>query len=193
MKKDKIDLAPTIDAGGEVQRVYYSLGHAINEMAHLLREKYGIKCQTSHPLGGLVNTPPLAGKAGMGWQGLDELLITPEYGKRNRIAPIFIEEKLFEFTDNHDHQWIELYCPSCRLCQKNCPTGAILTEKIPSTALVEGIKVQTSIDRIKCFPQFTKTLGCSICIKSCPFSGGPKAYERIKRNFDRNHKQLMKT
>lgn len=175
MKEDKINQAPGIEAGAEVQRVYNTLGHAVNDIARWLREKYGIKCQSNHPLGGLVNTPPLAGKAGMGWQGMDGLLITPQFGKRVRIAPIFLQEKVFEYTDHIDHEWIGDFCKSCGKCVRNCPTGAIAGRN-------EGA---TRIDREKCFPQFCKTLGCSICIKSCPFSRGQRAYDKIRKAFEK--------
>ena len=94
----------------------------------------------------------------MGWQGLDGLCITPQYGKRLQIAPIFIQRKFFEYTDNDDHQWIESYCKSCRRCQKNCPTQAIYGEKIISNESIPDLVTKTCIDRIKCFLQFSKTL-----------------------------------
>ncbi len=89
MDKEKIDLAPDLRAGEEVMKVYNTLGLAVNDIARWLRDKHDIRCQSNHPLGGLVNT---------------------------------------------------------------------INQTI------------TCIDRIKCFPQFSKTLGCSICIKVCPFS-----------------------
>ena len=189
MDKDQIDYAPSLEAGAEVQRVYMSLGLAVNDIACYLREKYQIKCQSNHPLGGLVNTSPLAGKAGMGWQGHDGMLITPHFGQRNRIAPIFIENKLFEFTDNKDHQWVEEFCKTCKKCMRKCPTGAIYEEKQITLENIPGIReTRTCIDRIKCFPQFMKTLGCSICIQTCPFSQGKDAYRRIKTTFDKHIK-----
>lgn len=185
MDKEKINLAPDLAAGQEVQRVYNSLGIAINDIAFWLRRRYNIKCQANHPLGGLVNTPPLAGKAGMGWQGMDGLLITPEFGKRNRIAPIFIDDKYFEYTDNRECEWIESFCSSCRKCQKNCPANAIFPKRKISNNSLAGITVKTCIDREKCFPQFMKTLGCSICIKSCPFSKGEEVYYKLKKAYER--------
>jgi len=181
MKKDKIDKAPEIEAGEETMRIYAELGEAVADMADLLRSK-GIRSQAVHPLGGLVCTPPLAGKAGMGGQGMQGCLITPEFGPRQRLAPIFIEGKIFEYTDNNEHDWIEKYCDTCKNCQKNCPAEAIYDERIISIKNIPGIgATKTCIDKDKCFPFFGKSLGCSICIKVCPFSGGPKTYQALKK------------
>lgn len=182
MAKDKIDQAPNFPAGKEVQRIYKTLGFAVNDIANWLRDK-GIRCQSNHPLGGLVNTPPLAGKAGLGWRGFNGLLITPEYGQRQRIAPVFVGKKIFEFTDNTDHSWIEQYCKKCHKCMRKCPTQAITKEKQVSIPNVPGIGATiTCIDREKCFPYFVATLGCSICVQVCPFSKGPEMYEKLKQH-----------
>lgn len=180
MKKDKIDKAPNIEAGDETMRVYAALGEAVNGIADWLRSK-GVKSQSNHPMGGLVCTPPLAGKAGMGWQGRQGCLITPEFGPRQRLAPIFIEEKIFEFTDSIEHKWIEEYCATCDLCQKSCPGKAIKTEKSVFTDNIPTIgSMKTCIDNAKCFPYFLKDMGCSICISVCPFSVGTKIYSKLK-------------
>ena len=180
MKKHKIDKAPGIKASDETIRVYAELGKAVADIADWLRSK-GIRSQAVHPLGGLVCTPPLAGKAGMGGQGMNGILITPEFGPRQRLAPVFIEGKIFNYTDNNEHAWIEKYCKTCRICQKECPVDAILNEKQISVDNIPGIgTLRSCIDREKCFPYFAKTLGCSICIKVCPFSNGKNTYERLK-------------
>jgi len=185
MKKDKIDKAPGFEAGDETMRIYAKLGEAVNDIADWFRLK-GIKCQSNHPMGGLVCTPPLAGKAGMGWQGKQGILITPEFGPRQRLAPIFIEAKIFEFTGNDEHRWIEEYCAKCDLCQKNCPGNAIKTEK---SIIIDDIPIigamKTCIDNAKCFPHFLKDMGCSICIAVCPFSVGPKIYSKLKKYIEK--------
>ncbi len=86
-------------AGVETIRVYAKLGKAMNDIARWLRSK-GIKCQPNHPVGGLVLFPALAAKAGMGWQRKMGLLITPEFGVRQRLAAIFIDKAYFKFTDS---------------------------------------------------------------------------------------------
>jgi len=180
MKKDKIAYAPEFPAGQEVMRVYASLGLVANEIARWLR-KQGLRCQSNHPMGGITNMPSLAGKAGMGWQGSCGLLITPEYGPRVRLAPVFIEHKCFEFTDNRDHDWIEEYCELCQLCEQLCPVQAINSEKVVRIDNVPGVgAMRTCIDRESCFEYFQRTMGCSVCVKVCPFSNGGETYHRLK-------------
>jgi ferredoxin len=194
MDREKLEKAPDLEAGAEVPRVYSELGFAVNDIARWLREAYGIACQSNHPLGGLVNSPPLAGKAGLGWQGHNGLLITPEYGQRQRIAPIFVEGKLFRFTDSREHMWIEDFCKTCRACEKACPTYAIYSEKQTGIEDVPGIgETRTCIDRLKCWPEFSRTLGCSICIKVCPFSRGEDVYEKLRERFENSQRESTKT
>ena len=185
MNKEKIDYAPDFQAGQEAMRVYSSLGLVVNDIARWLR-KQGVRCQSNHPMGGLVITPPLAGKAGMGWQGSSGILITPEFGPCVRLAPVFIEHKYFEFTDNRDHDWIEEYCELCTICEKECPTQAIRNDRVTNVPDVPGIgAVRTCIIRDRCFEYFSKTAGCAICIKVCPFSQGDNTYERLKATVEK--------
>jgi ferredoxin len=182
MKKGKIDTAPALDAGEEVLAVYNALGLAVNDIARWLRKEYGIRCQANHPLGGLVNTVPLAVKAGLGWVGSNGLLITPEFGPRQRIAPIFVEAPIFKVTDSDQHRWIETYCAICHRCEKACPTGAILEQKIFRTEKIEGVGlIRTSIEQEKCYAYFNQSLGCSICVKVCPFSKSNGTYKHLKQ------------
>lgn len=180
MKKKEMDHAPEYRAGKEVMRVYGSLGLVVNDIAKWLRKK-GVRCQSNHPLGGLTNTTSLAAKAGMGWQGRNGLLITPEYGQRIRLAPVFIEHKYFEYTDKREHDWIEEYCEMCKRCERECPQQAIYSQKIVRMTDVPGIDTwRTCIDRDLCFDYFWKTMGCSVCVKVCPFSQAGDTYERLR-------------
>jgi len=187
MRKDRIDDAPHGLSGFETIRIYNHLGKAVLDIAEFLRNK-GIKTQANHPLGGLVSFVPLAGKAGLGWQGMNGLLVTPEFGIRQRIAAIYIEHPIFQFTDKVplEHQWIEDYCKTCKRCQTECPPDAIRDEKVIYNDQVPTIgRLSRGIDPIKCHPMFAKFVGCSVCVKVCPFSQGPGSYEKIKKKFVR--------
>jgi ferredoxin len=183
MHKEAIDLAPTFPAGKEIIRVYATLGESVNKLADWLRAR-GVRCQAHHPLHGLVLTPPLAGKAGLGWQGSMGLLITPEFGPLQRLAPIFVESPIFTFTDSSEHRWIEEYCKKCGACRRICPTQAIYPEKHVRIDNVPGIgQERICIDITKCFPQFMTHFGCSLCMKVCPFSGGRSAYNACHQSL----------
>lgn len=160
-------------AGEEAQRVYAVLGEAVNDIAHHLRSQYGVKCQSHHPLSGMVHDCALAVKAGLGWQGRNGLLITPEFGQRQRIASILVQGPYFQYTDSHNYAAGYEFCKSCGLCEKACPAHAIYSERVMDIFPVEGIgATHTCIDRYLCYKQFEKTLGCSVCVKVCPFSQG---------------------
>ncbi len=183
MQKDRIDASPHMESGYETFRAYNHLGHAVIDIAKWLQNR-GVRCQPNHPLGGLVSFVPLAGKAGLGWQGMNGLLVTPDYGQRQRIAAIYVETPIFSFTDSTDHSWIEKFCPTCRLCQQKCPPDAIQESKTVYNENIPTIgKLSRCLDPIKCHPQFDKWDGCSICVKVCPFSQGRTFYDKIKPKY----------
>lgn len=193
MKKDKIDTAPYKPAGAEAMKVYASLGQISNKIASWFRKNYDIKCQSIHPMGGDICTPPLVAKAGMGWFGRSGCVIMPEFGPRFRIAAVLLETKLFEYTDSGEHKWIEEYCSLCGQCVKNCPTGAVYEKKILEKENVQGIgSMYQCIDNKKCSPMHSKTVGCGICMRVCPFSKGKEAYAKLKKVISNRKKvQVM--
>ncbi|MDI3517253.1 MAG: hypothetical protein PWP09_1319 [Thermotogota bacterium] len=187
MKREAIEKAPKVDAGIEVIKVYNSLGIATNDIANWLR-KSGVICMANHPLGGLTDLVPLAEKAGLGAIGRHGLLITKEFGPRCRLSPIFLEQKLFEFTDSNskEYSWISKFCSNCGNCIKSCPTNAIYSErKLSIKYNKENLKDRFECyDREKCFAYFSATMGCGVCIKVCPFSKNPRIYDRLKTKYE---------
>ncbi|QEE17038.1 4Fe-4S double cluster binding domain-containing protein [Promethearchaeum syntrophicum] len=183
MRKKQIDDAPHALAGFETIRIYNKLGKAVLDIGSWLRKK-DIRCQPNHPLGGLVSYVPLAGKAGLGWQGMNGLLITPEFGQRQRIAPIYVEHPIFSFTDTNaeNFSWIERYCDNCKKCMEECPGDAIQERKKIYNNEIETIgRLALCIDPVKCFPYFRKFEGCSICVKVCPFSKANGIYQILEK------------
>lgn len=187
MNKEAIEKAPKIDTGIEVINVYNSLGIIVNDVADWLREKYGILCMANHPLGGLVDTVPLAAKAGLGYIGRNGLLITKEFGPRCRLAPIFVEEAIVEFTDSTEHKWIGEFCKKCGNCKRLCPKSAIYDAPKLAIAFNKN-NVQDRYecyDREKCFASFAETMGCAVCMSVCPFSKNPGSYDKMKRTISK--------
>ncbi len=157
-----IETAPEPPAGLEAMRVYGDLGIATNELADFIRYKgYGaIAC---HPLGGPILYPAMAVKANMGEIGRQGLLITKEFGPRQRLSMIATNASPLPETIPISYKTSE-YCKNCGKCIKECPMKAIFEEPINN----ENGTI-TRIDSAKCFEYFYETNGCSICIKTCPF------------------------
>lgn len=185
MDKEAIEKSPQLDAGMEVMKVYNTLGIATNDIAKWLRTTFQITCMANHPLGGLVDTVPLAAKAGLGTIGHNGLLITKEFGPRCRISPIFVNDPIVNITDTTQHEWIHDFCKQCHNCQRQCLTQAIYDapqlSKIYTTA--ELPHRFESYDRDQCYISFSENMGCGICISACPFSKNPEIYDTLKKKI----------
>ena len=105
---------------------------------------------------GHLSHKEVARRAGLGWIGRNNLLVTPEYGSRIRLVTILTNLPL-----PPDHP-LEQDCGDCRKCVDLCPASAIAEE--PS-----------EFDHIKCYEklgQFKKGLNlghyiCGVCVKAC--------------------------
>ena len=174
MSKEKIDQAPSQTTLNMVFGTYDDLGKAANRIAAHLRA-LGYAAQADHPLGGLVLFPPLAQHAGIGWIGKHGLLITKEFGPRVRLAAVYTSILNLPFTNTNPHAWIANYCTLCGICIQQCPPHAILPDAIHH----DSGRI-THIAQQDCFEYFAQNYGCSVCVKVCPFSRGPTAYQHLK-------------
>lgn len=175
MKRSEIETAPADPAGMEAMRVYANLGVAMNSLADWIRER-GIAAAVSHPLGGSTLYTALGAEAGLGYRGRSGLLITPEFGTRQRLGIITTPAEGLPFQGGNQHEWVLDFCDSCNKCVRACPAGAIRDDVARN-----GRGVFTSIDFKRCYPYFAITAGCSVCVKVCPFSRG--SYAGIKERF----------
>jgi epoxyqueuosine reductase len=175
MKRSDIETAPDTTASIESLRVYANLGKAMNRLAEFIRAR-GIPCQVGHPMMGLSLYTSLAARAGLGYFGRQGLLITPDFGVRQRLGSIYVPLEDMPWTDGDEHRWVLDFCDRCNLCLTYCPGEAIYPKAIANTG-----SVYTCIDNARCAPWFSLYLGCSICVKVCPFSRKP--YEKIKAAF----------
>ena len=177
MDKARMSLAPNPDTAVMVHETYNKLGQVSNQIAGWLRER-GYAAHAGHPLGGMALYPPMAQAAGLGWRGINGLVITPQFGPRVRLAAVFTEIENFPVYDGHEHAWVLDFCESCRRCIRDCPPDALYESPIHhDNGLV------TVLDNGKCFPYFVAYHGCSVCIKVCPFNNSD--YQSIKSSFER--------
>ena len=109
MDKKAIDNAPSSQTQEMGVVTYDELGKATNLLTDFLRDN-GVAAQASHPAGGFVVYPALAQKAGLGWKGRHGMLITPEFGPRQRISTIFISINNLPDNGSNSHSWIANFC-----------------------------------------------------------------------------------
>lgn len=175
MDAEGINSAPSQACMKTVMETYRDLGRINNRLADFLRER-GYGAHAGHPLNGLALYPPLAQKAGLGWMGLNGLIITPEYGPRVRLGAVFTSIQNLPFNEGNDHSWVREFCDRCRVCHRECPPDAFYEEpKERENGQVTYVKNEL------CFPYFNKYHGCSVCVKVCPFNQSP--YQKIKAGF----------
>ena len=132
---------------------------------------------------GFVDSAPVlerawAQKAGIGWIGKNGNLITKQSGSFFFIATLIVDLEL-----EYDNAFAKDYCGTCTKCIDECPTGAILPDKV--------------IDGSKCISYFTIEMkdalipeaqkgkfenwmfGCDVCQDVCPWNRFSKATGEI--------------
>ncbi len=106
---------------------------------------------------GLVSHREMAHAAGLGFRGLNSLLVNPRLGAQVRLVTVLTDMPL-----EVDRPLEENHCASCMACVSLCPAGAIgeRPEDFDRWACYEKLK------------EFSKThnIGhhiCGICVKAC--------------------------
>lgn len=170
MDKKAVDAAPSPETQEMSNVTYDELGKMTNELAEFLR-KNGFAAHASHPAGGVVMYPHLAQKAGLGYRGIHGMLITPEFGPRQRLSAIFTSIQNLPVNNDDEHSWIPDFCAKCGRCIKKCPGNAIIQQKSSETG-----KTRTKIVKDLCG-------GCTICMRECSFNR--REYAQNKDKFEK--------
>lgn len=116
-----------------------------------------------------ISHKAVARVAGLGWQGKNLLLITPEYGSRIRLVTVLTDAPL------KSDQPVENRCGNCTLCRDACPVGAIkgATTKDHYKTREEALYFNRCVEKLTGEFAQIPNIGapiCGICIKACPFS-----------------------
>jgi epoxyqueuosine reductase len=132
---------------------------------------------------GFVDSAPVlerawAQKAGIGWIGKNGNLINKQSGSFFFIATLIVDVEL-----SYDNEFVKDYCGTCTKCIDECPTDAILPDKV--------------IDGSKCISYFTIELkdaliptaqkgkfdnwmfGCDVCQDVCPWNRFSRSTDEI--------------
>jgi epoxyqueuosine reductase QueG len=108
---------------------------------------------------GHLSHKTVAGLAGLGWMGRNNLLVNPRYGSRVRYATV-LTDLVLPYEEP-----LEGGCGGCRRCVDACPGGAIGED--PSD--FDLAKCVETMDRLR-KPVNIGSRICGICVKAC--SGG---------------------
>jgi reductive dehalogenase len=115
---------------------------------------------------------PLAIDAGLGEIGRNGLLLTPEYGPRQRLCKVFTDlplqpDKPVDFGQR-------TFCENCHACAGACPADAIPRgdRSVEPTSISnrKGI-LRWTVDVERCYLFWQENgVDCSNCIASCPWA-----------------------
>ena len=178
MGMDIIETAPGTDAQDLNNTAYVKTAILTTKLSDYLRKK-GYATEVAHPEGGIVSFSALGQKAGLGYRGKNNLLITPELGPRVKVSAIFVSIANLPVKEDNEHGWIPEYCDKCNKCVKACPYEALIEkETCCGGKEVELVKKNC----IGC------SQGCTYCIEGCPFY--QKEYEHVKNKFDKMNAKL---
>ncbi len=116
---------------------------------------------------GAISHKAVARMAGLGWQGKNLLVITPEYGSRVRLVTVLTDAPLE--ADGP----IKNKCGECTMCKDACPAGAIKGVSTADNyserdeALYFSRCVEKVVGEFSKIPEIGVPI-CGICIKVCP-------------------------
>jgi len=125
-----------------------------------------------------ISHKAFARMAGLGWQGKNLLLITPQYGSRVRLVTVLTDAPLIIDGPVKNH------CGKCMMCRDACPVGAIKGVntanhyKTRHEALYFDKCAAKLSNEFARLPEISAPI-CGICIKVCPF--GRKLGKRSER------------
>ncbi|MCF8103925.1 MAG: 4Fe-4S dicluster domain-containing protein [Desulfohalobiaceae bacterium] len=115
-----------------------------------------------------ISHKAVARMAGLGWQGKNLLLITPEYGSRVRLVTVLTEAPLA--VDGP----VKNRCGTCTQCRDACPAraikGASTTDHYQDRE--EALHFSRCAEKLSAeFARMTDIGNyiCGVCIKACPF------------------------
>jgi epoxyqueuosine reductase len=151
----------------------------LHEFFYKIKEKIG-------PINGrgFVDSAPVlerswAQHSGLGWIGKNGNLINKKQGSFFFIASLIVDLELI-----HDNAYTKDYCGTCTSCIDNCPTEAILPDKVIDGSKCISyftIELKDALIPDKMKGQFDNWLfGCDVCQDVCPWNRFSKINQEEK-------------
>lgn len=124
---------------------------------------------------------PIAVDAGLGQLGRHGLLITPQFGPRQRLCKVITDLPL-KPDQAIDFGGAE-FCSVCHKCARECPSHAISDGDPTADALNisnnSGV-VKWPVDAERCRKYWSKVgTDCGICIRVCPFNKEKSSFHNM--------------
>lgn len=181
------DYGKVLDGALAVEReafeVYVECARISTELAAYIRT-LGFSAIADHNGTGEIMAIPALLACGMGELGKHGSLIHPDFGAGFR--PGFVVTDAPIIADNANIFGVQNTCEKCRICEQNCPPGAIRSSD--DYIVTEGTK-RWQVDTATCYEASRfRDEYCHICVDVCPYQ------HKVNRDPDRKtiYKTLMK-
>lgn len=137
-------------------------------------------CDDFQPEGSILPLKLSAVRAGVGWQGKNTLLISPDYGSFLALGGIITDAPL-EADEGIDKD----RCGKCRACQEACPTNALDEPyRLNRDRCLSHLLSEKSLPHEAYQSMGNKVLDCEVCQLVCPWNKKhleePLVSERIR-------------
>lgn len=120
-----------------------------------------------------------AKKSGLGWQGKNALIITPQLGSFHFLAELIIDLPLVYDGPIKD------YCGTCTRCIDDCPTDAITPYSVDASKCISYLTIELKDQLLpREFEGKMKNwaFGCDICQDVCPWNRFSKPHNEPRLN-----------
>jgi epoxyqueuosine reductase len=150
----------------------YRLSNFLSDLGHpsvfVPRDGYAdVKALLKNPLA-FFSHRHAAYLAGLGTFGVNNVLLTPEYGPRVRFGSVFTSAEL-----PPDPVLEEELCTRCMRCVRMCPVRALNEKDYP-----EGLTDKSSCTAYSASLAKRGISPCGVCIKVCPVGADRELYGR---------------
>ena len=170
MDYNMIRTSPSALQFTEANLVYSRMAALVGSLAQFIRQ-LGYRAIPS--LNDTALNVPIAADAGLGQLSRLGLLISPQFGPRQRLCKVITDLPLQ--PDEPIDFGIDEFCSVCRKCARECPAQAISygepTAEVSSISNNPGV-MKRPLAAEKCWEYWTKSVGtdCAICVRVCPFN-----------------------
>lgn len=173
MDYNLIKLAPSRRTSTTLWKAYNDLSEITVHLAAHIRGM-GYPARAHHQGTGELLLVPCAVDAGLGELSKMGFLITKKYGPRVRLAAVTTDLPLE--VDQPVDLGVQDFCEKCSKCARHCPSKAIPEKK----TWVRGVH-KWQLDGDRCVETFSKTFGCTMCIRYCPWNKPDTLLHKISR------------